>query len=84
MAMHSSLSGAPFGGIGNSGTGYAHGKDGFDTFTHRRTIAASELPQGGGVIFAPATVTSKELAESLQKAVAGKLLEIEKELAAAT
>ncbi|ODV93992.1 hypothetical protein PACTADRAFT_4885 [Pachysolen tannophilus NRRL Y-2460] len=29
---------APFGGIGNSGYGYTHGKYSFDSFSHKRTI----------------------------------------------
>lgn len=28
----------PFGGVGNSGMGACHGKSGFDTFTHYRTV----------------------------------------------
>lgn len=36
---HAFLPGAPFGGVGNSGYGAYHGKTGFDTFTHRRTVA---------------------------------------------
>ena len=28
----------PFGGVGNSGMGSYHGKQSFDTFTHRRSI----------------------------------------------
>jgi coniferyl-aldehyde dehydrogenase len=36
--------GAPFGGVGNSGMGAYHGKAGFDTFSHRRTVVGSDLP----------------------------------------
>lgn len=35
---------APFGGVGMSGSGAYHGKAGFDTFSHHRTIAQSDLP----------------------------------------
>jgi coniferyl-aldehyde dehydrogenase len=35
---------APFGGVGMSGSGAYHGKAGFDTFSHQRTIAQSDLP----------------------------------------
>ncbi|NMO03056.1 aldehyde dehydrogenase family protein [Gordonia sp. TBRC 11910] len=35
---------APFGGVGMSGSGAYHGKAGFDTFSHQRVIAQSELP----------------------------------------
>lgn len=37
--VHFNLPGAPFGGVGNSGYGAYHGKSGFDTFSHRRTVA---------------------------------------------
>ncbi|MGV9861051.1 aldehyde dehydrogenase family protein [Rhodococcus koreensis] len=35
---------APFGGAGMSGSGAYHGKAGFDTFSHHRPIAQSDLP----------------------------------------
>jgi coniferyl-aldehyde dehydrogenase len=44
--VHAMLPGAPFGGIGNSGSGAYHGKAGFDTFTHRRTVATVTQPKG--------------------------------------
>jgi coniferyl-aldehyde dehydrogenase len=44
MALHLSMPDVPFGGIGQSGSGYYHGRAGFDTFTHLRAVAASELP----------------------------------------
>lgn len=37
--IHSSVPSAPFGGVGDSGHGYYHGKHGFQAFTHMRTIA---------------------------------------------
>ena len=35
---------APFGGVGMSGSGAYHGKSGFETFSHQRTVAQSDLP----------------------------------------
>lgn len=35
---------APFGGVGRSGMGAYHGKSGFDTFSHYRTVVGSGLP----------------------------------------
>ncbi|WP_024804289.1 aldehyde dehydrogenase family protein [Nocardia sp. BMG51109] len=35
---------APFGGVGHSGMGAYRGKAGFDTFTHYRTVVATDLP----------------------------------------
>ena len=37
--IHASFPRAPFGGVGQSGTGSYRGKASFDNFTHRRTIA---------------------------------------------
>jgi coniferyl-aldehyde dehydrogenase len=41
--VHAAIDGAPFGGVGNSGMGAHHGKAGFDTFSHYRTITESRL-----------------------------------------
>ena len=35
---------APFGGVGMSGSGAYHGKAGYDTYSHQRPIAQSDLP----------------------------------------
>jgi coniferyl-aldehyde dehydrogenase len=37
-------SAAPFGGLGRSGMGAYHGKAGFDTFSHQRSIVGTDLP----------------------------------------
>ncbi|KAF5541361.1 aldehyde dehydrogenase (NAD+) [Fusarium napiforme] len=42
VLMHYGVPGAPFGGVGDSGQGYYHGKYGFMAFTHQRTIL--EMP----------------------------------------
>ncbi|MDZ7881442.1 MAG: aldehyde dehydrogenase family protein [Mycobacterium sp.] len=44
FALQMSLSQTPFGGVGRSGTGAYHGKAGFDTFSHHRSIVGSDLP----------------------------------------
>lgn len=41
FALHSAVAGLPFGGVGRSGTGYYHGRYGFDTFSHLRAVAVS-------------------------------------------
>ena len=38
VAIHADVPSAPFGGVGNSGYGSYHGKWGFDTFSHDRTV----------------------------------------------
>ena len=40
IALHCACPNAPFGGIGESGYGYYHGKYGFLAFTHLRTIVS--------------------------------------------
>lgn len=44
FAAHMIPSAAPFGGVGRSGMGAYHGKAGFDTFSHQRTVVGSDLP----------------------------------------
>jgi len=46
MALHFGIEGAPFGGVGQSGSGAYHGRTGFDALSHQRTITGSELPIG--------------------------------------
>ncbi|KAF2802844.1 aldehyde dehydrogenase [Mytilinidion resinicola] len=40
VMLHAGVPTAPFGGVGESGTGYYHGKHGFDAFTHTRTVVS--------------------------------------------
>jgi coniferyl-aldehyde dehydrogenase len=44
FAAHMIPSAAPFGGVGRSGMGAYHGKAGFDTFSHQRSVVGSDLP----------------------------------------
>jgi len=44
FAAHMIPSAAPFGGVGHSGMGAYHGKAGFDTFSHYRSVVGSDLP----------------------------------------
>ena len=46
LAAHWGVEGAPSGGVGRSGMGAYHGRVGFLTFSHRRTIAASTVGTG--------------------------------------
>jgi len=41
--VHFTVTGMPFGGIGDSGMGKYHGKASFDTFTHERSIVRSRF-----------------------------------------
>ena len=53
FAVHCSVNGAPFGGVGNSGSGAYHGKTGFDTFSHHRAVTTSRLPIALGAVLTP-------------------------------
>ncbi|MFI0968290.1 aldehyde dehydrogenase family protein [Streptomyces sp. NPDC021080] len=78
MALHYGIEGAPFGGVGQSGSGAYHGKVGFDTFSHQRTITQSLLPVG----VAPSSMppyTDERLAQ-LRGAVAQNLADVRKRL----
>jgi coniferyl-aldehyde dehydrogenase len=46
-------SSAPFGGVGRSGMGAYHGKAGFDTFSHYRTVVGNDLPFSMTLMAAP-------------------------------
>ena len=43
----------PFGGVGSSGTGSYHGKFGFDTFSHKKSIVWSETKIDLPIRYAP-------------------------------
>jgi coniferyl-aldehyde dehydrogenase len=53
--LHAAIDGAPFGGVGNSGTGAYHGKTGFDTFSHYRTVSESRIPGSLTALLVPPT-----------------------------
>lgn len=53
FALHAAVGGLPFGGVGNSGTGYYHGRSGFDTFSHLRAVAESPKLYNAVAIFSP-------------------------------
>ncbi|MBT0566414.1 aldehyde dehydrogenase family protein [Williamsia sp. CHRR-6] len=70
FAVHLSVPDVPFGGIGQSGMGSYHGKPGFDTFSHRRAVSASELPVPTAVSLHPGGYDAKTIA-GLRAAIAG-------------
>jgi coniferyl-aldehyde dehydrogenase len=64
FALHASVPGLPFGGVGASGTGYYHGRYGFDTFSHMRAFAVSPA------LFSPVALLSPPFNSRLEKALA--------------
>ncbi len=53
FAAHCGVMVAPFGGVGRSGSGAYHGRTGFDTFTHQRTIVTNRTRISLAEIAAP-------------------------------
>jgi aldehyde dehydrogenase (NAD+) len=51
--LHVALPDLPFGGVGASGTGAYHGKAGFDTFSHRRSVLAKPARPDVPVLYPP-------------------------------
>lgn len=43
VMMHAGVHGAPFGGVGESGYGFYHGRHGLDAFSHKRTVVGPPL-----------------------------------------
>jgi aldehyde dehydrogenase (NAD+) len=41
--MHAAVDSLPFGGVGGSGMGAYHGKNGFDTFSHKKSVMRRKL-----------------------------------------
>lgn len=69
FALTNIMPGTPFGGVGRSGMGRYHGKYGFDTFSHLRTVGGSDLPVSlAGLIGGP---SHTRLAQTVRAGVDG-------------
>jgi aldehyde dehydrogenase (NAD+) len=53
--MHISNPHLPFGGVGESGMGAYHGRDGFDTFSHRRAVHTRSTRLDPALLYPPYT-----------------------------
>ncbi|WP_372965200.1 coniferyl aldehyde dehydrogenase [Marinobacter sp.] len=53
VLMHVAQDDLPFGGIGESGMGHYHGKEGFLTFSHQRAIFAKQKFNSGKFVYPP-------------------------------
>ena len=63
--MHIASSNAAFGGVGASGMGSYHGKQSFDTFSHRRTVLANSFPADVPVRYFPYTEKKAKLVKKM-------------------
>lgn len=53
VVLHVSNHYMPFGGVGNSGIGSYHGKYGFDTFSHKKSVVWNETMLDLPIRYAP-------------------------------
>jgi len=63
--MHLSNSNLPFGGVGDSGMGNYHGKAGFDTFTHYKSILSKSTIMEAPIKYPPYSDWKRTLMEKL-------------------
>ena len=63
--MHYTLSGLPFGGVGDSGIGSYHGKTSFDTFSHQKSVLKKGLWLDLGWRYAPYTLKQLNLVKGI-------------------
>lgn len=71
--IHGLLPSAPFGGVGNSGSGAYHGRAGFDTFTHYRAIANGAGEQGAADAFVNGAMLGPEAQAGVDGAIAAAI-----------
>ncbi|MCG7594142.1 aldehyde dehydrogenase family protein [Mycobacterium sp. PSTR-4-N] len=66
LLFHFATHKLPFGGVGPSGMGAYHGKFGFETFSHKKSVMTkSTRPDVGGFIYPPYTEKAWKLARRL-------------------
>lgn len=65
VMVHVLVPGLPFGGVGNSGMGAYHGKWGFETFSHRKSVLRKPTRPDPSILYPPYT----KLKERLLRAV---------------
>jgi aldehyde dehydrogenase (NAD+) len=53
LVFHLLAPGLPFGGVGNSGTGAYHGKWGFETFSHRKSVLRKPTRPDPNLLYPP-------------------------------
>lgn len=63
--MHVAQDDLPFGGIGDSGMGHYHGKEGFLTFSHQRAIFSKQKFNSGKFVYAPHGTTAHKMVYKL-------------------
>lgn len=64
VTLHYTVPGMPFGGVGDSGMGYYHGRSGFETFSHGRGVM--DVPKG----FSPSSMFAAPYGPAKRRAMA--------------
>jgi coniferyl-aldehyde dehydrogenase len=59
--LHVAQDDLPFGGVGDSGMGHYHGKEGFMTFSHQRAIFSKQRFNSGKFVYAPHGTTAHKM-----------------------
>jgi aldehyde dehydrogenase (NAD+) len=59
--VHLAVAGLPFGGVGESGMGAYHGKNTFDTFSHKKAVLRKPFLMDPPVMYPPYTEQKRKL-----------------------
>ena len=59
--LHLAVPDLPFGGVGESGTGSYHGKSGFDTFSHFKSVLGKPTRPDPALMYPPYTATKQKI-----------------------
>jgi aldehyde dehydrogenase (NAD+) len=63
--LHLAVPDLPFGGVGASGMGAYHGKAGFDTFSHRKSVLTKPTRPDPALLYPPYTPTKRKIIRKL-------------------
>ncbi|GAV65093.1 Aldedh domain-containing protein, partial [Cephalotus follicularis] len=69
--LHSTVSSLPFGGVGESGMGYYHGKFSFDAFSHKKAVLYRSFDGDSSIRYPPYTPRRQRL---LKAVISGNIL----------
>jgi aldehyde dehydrogenase (NAD+) len=65
VLLHLAVPELPFGGVGPSGTGAYHGRAGFDTFSHRKSVLRKPTKPDPSLLYPPYTALKSKLTRRL-------------------
>ena len=65
VILHLAQDNLPFGGVGPSGMGHYHGRDGFETFSKKKGVFVQSRFSGGGMLRPPYTDRTRRMLRAL-------------------